>query len=107
MRILKAYHTDGSIRAVWQDSMDSSLRASGLVPRRASRVEVITEGPNMDLFHVDFSPLAEITKQSKYAVCLTKTFGTHTEAVQAEVAWLEKNWVIHSREVNNNGENAR
>lgn len=93
MKLLKAYHADGSVRAVWKDEISKSLRAAGATPKRASRVEVVTEGPNATLFYVDFTPLFEITGKASDCVCLCKPFESYSAAVAAEVAWLERNWV--------------
>lgn len=94
MTLLKAYHADGTVKAVWREEIADNLRDAGAIPQRASRVEVITEGPNRALFHVDFSPLFEITANPTDGVCLTRTFKSYAAAVAAEVAWLEQNWVV-------------
>jgi hypothetical protein len=94
IKVLKAYRPDGTIRAVWQDATAPGFRRAGVVPERASRVEVIREGPNRSLFHVDFTLLAEATAAPELEVCLTRAFESHTEAVAAEVAWIERNWLI-------------
>jgi len=62
----------------------------GAIPRRASRVEVVTQdGPRFGQFFVDFSPLGE-----DYQFCLTRTFDDYGEAVHAEQVWLEQHWVM-------------
>jgi len=95
VKLLKAYHPDGSTRGVWQDANAGGFRKAGVMPERASRVEVIKEsGPNHSNFHVDFTLLAEATGDPKLAVCLVRTFESYTAAVAAEVAWLEQNWVV-------------
>lgn len=93
-RLLKAYRSDGTTRAIWQDQIGDSLRKAGAIPRRASRVEVIPDGPNRGNFHVDLTLLSEITGNPKFAVCLTKTFESYSEAVAAEVKFIEHNWVL-------------
>lgn len=93
-RVLKAYRPDGSVRGIWQDSTAPGFREAGLVPERASRVEAIRDGPNRSKFHVDFTLLSELTGDPKLCVCLTRTFDSHTEAVAAEVAWIEQNWLV-------------
>ena len=92
-KLLKAYRRDGT-RAIWSDQVAPSFRATGVIPQRASRVEVITEGPQRGLFHVDFSLLADATGDDRLRVCLVKPFLSYNAAVAAEVAWLEQNWVL-------------
>lgn len=65
-----------------------------MIPKRASRVEVIEDGPNRSNFHVDFSLLAEHTGDPALAVCLVKTFASYQDAVAAEVRWIEQNWLL-------------
>lgn len=94
MKLLKAYRPDGSIRAVWSDQVAPAFREAGVIPRRASNVEVIEVGPNRGKFHVDLSRLAAITGNPEHAVCFAETFDSYTAAVAAEVKWLETNWVL-------------
>ncbi len=63
------------------------------MPHRASRVEVIAAGKHRGRFHVDFSLLAELSGKAEHCVCLVPTFNSYQEAVAAEVAWLEENYV--------------
>lgn len=90
---MKRYLPTGETRAVWDDSQAARERAQGVIPRRASRVEVVESGPNLGRFHVDFSPLAAATGDPAHLVCLPRTFGGYSEAVEAEVAWLHENYV--------------
>jgi hypothetical protein len=92
-RLVKVY-TAGTQRAIWTSDNEKLLRAQGALPQRASRVEVIPDGEHRGLFHVDFSPLAAITGDCRYAVCLPKPFASYHEAVAAEVAWLQQNWML-------------
>ncbi len=94
VKLLKAYRQDGSVRGIWQDATGEQFRKNGTMPQRASRVEVIPDGPNRSKFHVDFTLLAEARNDPKLAVCLVKTFLSYKDAVAAEVAWLEQNWII-------------
>lgn len=63
----------------------------GAVPRRASRVEPIQEGPNAGKWMVDMSPLGP-----EFQYSLTKTFDTRREALAAEVEHLEEVWLKNS-----------
>lgn len=55
---------------------------------------MIPDGPNRGRFHVDLTLLSEIADNRKLAVCLTKTFDSYSEAVAAEVKFIEQNWVL-------------
>jgi hypothetical protein len=94
VKLLAAYRPDGTKRAVWSDRAAPSFRKAGVIPERASRVEVIRDGPNRGKFSVDFALLADLTKDERYRVCLARAFESYQEAVRAEVAWLEANWVL-------------
>ncbi len=94
VKLLKAYRPDGTVRAVWSDQAAPAFRAAGVMPRRASRVEVIEDGPNRGRFHVDLTLLSELTGDPKFAVCLTRAFDSYQEAVAAEVRFIETNWVL-------------
>jgi hypothetical protein len=93
-KLLKAYRSDGSTRGIWQDATANDFRQAGIIPERASRVEVIREGPNRSKFGVDFTLLAELTGDPKLMVCLTRAYESYSEAVSAEVAWIEQNWIL-------------
>ena len=93
-KLLRSYRPDGSTRGVWTDATATASRKAGVIPRRASRVEVIEDGPNRSKFHVDLTLLSEIANDPKLAVCLTRTFESYAEAVAAEVRFIEQNWVI-------------
>lgn len=92
--IRKRYLPDGSTRVIWHDTVGDRERHHGAIPQRASRIEVIPEGPQRGRFHVDFSLLAEATGDDSYRVCLVQTFERYDAANAAEVAWLEQNWVL-------------
>lgn len=92
--IVKRYLPDGDTRAVWADAVASREREHGVIPQRASRIEVITEGPQRGMFHVDFSLLADVTGDDRFRICLLETFEDYAKANAAEVAWLHKNWVL-------------
>lgn len=55
---------------------------------------MIPDGPNRGRFHVDLSLLAEISNDPKFQVCLAQTFDSYSEAVAAEVKFIEHNWVL-------------
>jgi len=77
---------DGGVRKLFE----TSDRLLGAIPRRASRIEVVThDGPHFGRFYVEFSPLGP-----DYQFCLTRTFEDYGEAVAAEQAWLEEHWVL-------------
>jgi len=82
------YLPDGSIRSLWHDPLADHRRAQGFVPRRASQVFAIADGPHAGRFAVDFSPLGE-----SFQFCLTETFSRYGDAVKAEQAWLHTHWV--------------
>lgn len=93
-KILKRYMPDGSVRGIWDDSTAKRERSQGSVPHRASRIEAIEEGPNAGLFHVDFTPLAEMTGRDEFRLCLARAFESYEEARRAEVEWLTHNYVL-------------
>lgn len=92
--LLRRYLPDGSIRSLWQDDFAMLNRKQGLKPLRASRVEVIEEGPQAGRFYVDMSPLAIATNNWNYMVCLLPTHERYDAAVAAEQAWIKENWVL-------------
>src|ERR1019366_5140391 len=73
---IKVYRPDGSTRAIWSKSFARVNRQHRVMPLRASCVIAITEGKFTGMFHVDFSPLADLTKKENLHVCLTQTFET-------------------------------
>jgi len=87
MKFTMSVLPDGTSRSIWSDDWHPEVDP-GAVQRRASRVEVIPDGPQKGRFHVDFSPLGE-----EYRFCLAQTFVRYRDAVAAEVAWLTKHWV--------------
>lgn len=93
-QLLRVYGRDGQTRAIWSDRSAALFRATGSRPKRASRVEVIEDGPNSGRFGVDFTLLAEATGNEKYRVCLTKAYDRYDEAVAAEVAWIRDNYLL-------------
>ncbi len=96
--IVKRYLPGGETRQVWHDDVGDRDRDQGVLPQRASRIEVIPEGPQRGRFHVDFSLLAEATGDDSYRVCLLQTFDRYSDANAAEVLWLEQNWVLASEQ---------
>lgn len=91
---LKRYLPTGQTRAIWSDTQGARERKAGVIPQRASRIEVITEGPQRGKFHVDFSLLAEATGDDRFRVCLPKTYESYAAANRAEITWLANNWVL-------------
>lgn len=55
---------------------------------------MVEAGPNRGKFHVDLSRLADIAGDDRLRVCLATTFDGYAEAVAAEVAFIERNWVL-------------
>lgn len=96
VQLLRVYGGDGQTRAIWSDRSASLFRATATRPKRASRVEVIEDGPNSGRFGVDFTLLAEATGDERYRVCLTKAYDRYDEAVAAEVAWIRNNYLLES-----------
>lgn len=94
MATIKRYLPTGETRAIWDDSQARRERRQGGRPARASRIEAIPDGPRAGLFHVDFTPLAELTGEPAHRCCLPQTFDAHGDAVRAEVAWLVENYVL-------------
>lgn len=92
---VKVYRPDGTARAIWSRPIARVLRQHKILPVRGSHVIAVTEGRNIGMFHVDFSPLAVVTNNTEHCVCLVQTFESHEEAVGAEHDWLLKNWVLH------------
>ncbi len=90
-RIIKRYLPDGSTRAVWPN--DVPVQPDGLIPSRASHVYFIDHGPFRGQCYVDMSPLAELTGDVGYCICLWPPQPTYKEACVIEVSWLETNWV--------------
>jgi hypothetical protein len=60
----------------------------GLIPQRASRVEVIQEGPLRGRFSVEFLELPGLTP-----CCLVETFEDHAAGVRAEQTYLKEQWL--------------
>lgn len=84
----------GEVRGIYTDALPLRHLMPGMIPHRASRVEVIQEGKHRGRFHVDFSLLAEMTGKVEHRACLTETFDSYQEAVAAEVEWLRVNYVL-------------
>lgn len=91
--LLAVYRPDATKRAIWTDGAGPALRAGGAIPERASRIEVIREGPFRGLFSVDFSLLAEVTSDPRYAVCLVRPYAQYGDANKAEVEWLRRHFL--------------
>ena len=93
VKIIAAYRPDGSRRGIFRRESSGLFRSAGQRPARASRVEVLPNDPD-GRFHVDFGPLADLTGDERFRVCLTQLFPEYEDAVAAEVAWLEKHYVV-------------
>ncbi len=92
MKLLKAYRNDGTVRSVYDDRIAPTLL--GTEVHRASHVEPVRIGPYRGNWHVDLSPLGDLLNRDEFRVCLVDTFTRRTEALAAEVAWIERNWIL-------------
>ncbi len=93
MRV-RRFTSEGGVRGFWDDSDGSRDRALGHVPRRASRVEVIEEGPHAGRFHVDLAPLAEHVNRPEWAICLLPPEDDYRAAVRREQDWVLRHWIL-------------
>ena len=93
MEIRKVFLPTGETRAIWTAPVSSTFRQHHVLPKRASRIEVIQEGKSRGLFHVDFSLLADATGNDDFRCCLLTPFASYEEANRAELDWLRKNWL--------------
>lgn len=59
---------------------------------------MIEAGPHRGRFYVDLSLLSQIAGDRRLAVCLARPFDSYAEAVAAEVAYIEQNWVLNGQE---------
>lgn len=64
------------------------------MPARGSHVKPILAGPRAGFFYVEMSPLAVLSGDPQFDVCLTQVFESHEDAVLAEQQWLIHNWVL-------------
>ena len=78
----------GGLRAIYPDEDRLDLRRLGGVPRRASHVEMIQEGPQRGQWYVDLSPLGE-----PHEACLLETFPNRRSALDAEHNYLLTHWL--------------
>jgi hypothetical protein len=77
------------IRAIHDDHVDlNRMLGRRPVPRRASHVEPIQEGPNAGLWYVDMSPLGE-----SYRYCLWPAFGSRQAALEEEHNHIVQHWI--------------
>jgi hypothetical protein len=90
---LKRYLATGEARSLWHDDLAAREQRAGALPVRASRIEVVPEGPGRGRFAVDFSLLAAHTGCDRYRCCLRQTFPRYDQANAAEVAWLLEHYV--------------
>jgi hypothetical protein len=79
------------VRAVYTDSFPFALLGYN-PPVRASHVEAITSGPCAWQWSVDLSPLGE-----GFQFCLWPPYTSYTEAVAAEVAYINQHWVRYGQ----------
>ena len=84
---------EGEVRALWDEAL-KPRETLGATPHRASRIEVVENGPHRGFFHVDFTPLYEMTDNPKFCVCLSNVFASYETARRWEVEWLRKNYIM-------------
>jgi hypothetical protein len=78
----------GRLRMIHHDD----YTPSGAVPRRASRVEPIQDGPDRGKWMVDMSPLGP-----EFQYCLWPPYDTRRAALAAETTHLEEVWIRGKR----------
>ena len=91
MTQLTRYLPDGEVRTIYRDG--GLIPPTEVVPERGSHVLPVKNGPNTGKFHVDFSPLSDVTGREDHRICLAALFDTYQGAVNAEVVWLNNNFV--------------
>ena len=84
----------GEVRGIYTDAVPLRRILPGLMPHRASRIEVVQEGRHRGRFSVDFSLLAELTGNPEHRSSLATTFDSYQEAIRAEVQWLQANYIL-------------
>lgn len=89
---LVRYLPNGEVRGIWYDDFDVRL-VFGVIPHRASRIEVIEDGEHKGQFQVDFCPLAKMTGREEYRQTFSP-FSTYEEARRFEMMWLLRHWVL-------------
>ncbi len=96
MAVTVKRYVRGQTRAIYGDAHRDLLCADG-IPTRASRIEVVQEGPHRGRFFVDMSLLADAVGRDDFRVCLLPTYEQYAAANAAEVAWLLANWVLETK----------
>jgi hypothetical protein len=79
-RIEFSFDDDGTVRAIYDDSLHSLLQKGEVKIKRASHVE-----PCGDKWMVDLSPIG--------GPRLKRLYELRDEALQAEVDWIKTNWL--------------
>lgn len=74
----------GEVRKLFE-TRDRDL---GFIPRRASHINVVEDGPMVGRFFVDLSLI------SGEPVCLADTFLDEEGAKAAERSWIERHWIL-------------
>jgi len=77
---------DGAVKKMFETR---DREAYDAVPRRATSILIVPEGPNAGQFMIDCSPLGP-----GYEFCLLKFFDDYDQAVEYEKAWVTKHWVL-------------
>jgi hypothetical protein len=82
---------DGELRCIVSNDADAPelCELFNAPIQRASSIEPIQDGSKRGWWHVDLTPLFVTTGDVKYACCLLQLFPTRSQALKAEVDWLE------------------
>lgn len=88
MKTLHVLIANGCVSCIYDDALRPLIEALGLLPIRASRVEIIP-GTCGD-YYVDFSPLAEHLNRPELVCCLARRFARRDEALAAEEEFLTR-----------------
>lgn len=89
--VLARYTADGVVRSLWDDRRRPAEH--GMRPVRASRVEVVEEGPFAGCFYTTIL-LAAVTGDPSHEVSLWPPLPSYEESVQRERRWLAIHYIL-------------